>query len=67
MLKATVVPRDARVNAKGRTISFAAGEDLDLNSYALLVDIPCVVSIEPLPTPADDVEVVYDDDGKLVE
>lgn len=62
MLRATVVPRDARVNAKGRTISFAASEELDLNSYALMVDVPCIITIEPMPTPADDVMV---DDGAI--
>ena len=57
MVKFIAVPRDARVNSKGRTISFVASEELDLNDYALMVDMPCTVTIEPLPTQADGVEV----------
>ena len=56
-ITATVIPRDARVTAKGRTVSFAVSEELDLNAYSILVDVPCTLSLEPLPTPADDVEV----------
>ena len=63
-LTATVTPRDARVNSKGRTISFIASEDLDLNDYALLVDVPCSITIEPLPTPVGDEWVI---DGELAE
>lgn len=56
-ITATVVPRDARVNSKGTTVSFVAQDDFDLNSYSMLVGVPCTVTIEPIPTPAADVEV----------
>lgn len=59
-IQSTAVPRDAKVSVRGRTISFVVGEDLDLNSYALLVDTPCIITIEPMPSPAGDVMV---DDG----
>ena len=63
-ITANVTPRDARVNGKGRTITFVAGEDLDLNDYALLVGIPCTITIEPIPTPVDGGWVI---DGELGE
>lgn len=52
-IRANVVPRDAKVSARGRTISLAVSEDLDLNDYALLVDTPCVITIEPMPQQTD--------------
>lgn len=63
-ITATVTPRDARVNSKGRTVSFAAGEDLDLNDYAMMVGIPCTITIEPIPTPVKDEWVI---DGEFGE
>ena len=63
-ITATVTPRDAKVNSRGRTITFVAGDDLDLNDYALLVDVPCTVTIEPIPTPVDGEWVI---DGELGE
>lgn len=64
-IRATAVPRDAKVSVRGRSISFAAGEDLDLNDYALLVDTPCIITIEPMPQPAESES--WEIDGELVE
>ena len=64
-IRATVVPRDAKVSTRGRTISLAVSEDLDLNDYALLVDTPCVITIEPMPQQAD--SEMWEIDGELVE
>lgn len=63
-ITATVTPRDARVNSKGVTVSFAATEDFDLNSYSMLVNVPCNVTIEPIATPVDGEWVI---DGELGE
>lgn len=64
-LEATVIPRDGRVNSKGKTISLVAGEDLSLDEYSMYVDKPCRVSIELLPTPVDGES--FELDGELVE
>lgn len=49
----TAVCSEARVNARGTKISMAAGEDMSLDDYRLYVDVPCRITIEPLPMPVD--------------
>lgn len=63
MLEATVIPRDGRVNSKGKTISFVAGEDLSLDDYSLYVDKPCILRLEPVPTPVDGETIEIDMDS----
>lgn len=63
-LEATVIPRDGRVSSKGKTTSFAAGDDLSLDDYSLYVDMPCRIRIEPIPTP---VNGEYEIDAEAIE
>lgn len=63
-LEATVIPRDGRVNSKGKTISFIAGDDLSLDDYSLYVDHPCHIRIEPVPSAVDD---EWEIDGEALE
>lgn len=58
----TSIPGPAKATNKGISINILAGDDISLDTYRLLIDVPCEVSIEPLPTPVDD---EYELDGEL--
>ena len=57
----TSIPGPAKITGKGVTISLAAGDDISTDDYRMYVDVPCRVTIEPLPTPVDD---EYELDGE---
>lgn len=58
----TSIPGPGKITNKGITIQLAAGEDISMDDYRVYVDIPCRVTIEPLPQPVDgdEVEMVED-------
>lgn len=49
----TSIPGPAKATNKGINVTLIAGDDISLDSYRLLIDVPCRVTIEPLPTPVD--------------
>lgn len=55
----TAIPGPAKATSKGISINVLAGDDISLDTYRMLIDVPCRVTIEPLPTPVDD-EYVLD-------
>lgn len=56
----TAIPGPAKITNKGITVTLIAGEDISTDDYRVYVDVPCRISIEPLPTPVDG-DVVADD------
>lgn len=61
----TSIPGPGKITNKGITIQLAAGDDISMDDYRVYVDIPCRVTIEPLPQPAE--AESWEVDGELAE
>jgi hypothetical protein len=61
----TSIPGQGKITSKGVTIQLAAGDDISMDDYRAYVDIPCRVTIEPLPQPVDGES--FELDSELVE
>jgi len=56
----TGIPGIAKISNKGVSITIIAGEDIQTDTYRAYVDVPCRITIEPLPTPVDNGTVELD-------
>lgn len=60
----TGIPGVAKISNKGVvSVNIAAGEDISTDDYRVYVDVPCRITIEPLPTPVDG--ETFELDGEL--
>lgn len=48
-LEFTAIPGPAKITSKGIAVTINAAEDISTDDYRIYVDMPCRVTIEPLP------------------
>ena len=49
----TAIPGPLKATSKGVSLTIAAGDDLSADDYRLLIDVPCHITVDPLPTPVN--------------